>query len=38
MSETNGKGDKRRPLTVPYSQYSKNWDKVFKKKKVVVKR
>jgi hypothetical protein len=27
----NGKGSKPRPYSVPYSQYSENWDNIFKK-------
>lgn len=29
----NGKGDKPRPKTVTYSQWDKNWESIFKKKK-----
>lgn len=28
----NGKGDKRRPMQVPYEQYAKNWEAAFGKK------
>ena len=28
----NGKGSKPRPYSVTYSQYSENWDSIFKKK------
>jgi len=30
----NGKGDKPRPKSVSYEVWSKNYDKIFKKKKV----
>jgi hypothetical protein len=26
-----GKGDKKRPLTIPKEQFESNWDKIFKK-------
>lgn len=26
-----GKGDKRRPLTIPEEQFNNNWDAIFKK-------
>lgn len=29
----NGKGSQPRPKSVPYNQYSDNWDKIFGKKK-----
>lgn len=28
-----GKGDKRRPLTIPEEQFNNNWDAIFKKQK-----
>ena len=28
---SNGKGDKKRPLSVSYQKYSDNWDRIFKK-------
>lgn len=34
----NGKGDSTRPRTVGYTQWSKNWDRIFKKKKTSVKK
>jgi hypothetical protein len=29
----NGKGDKRRPKSVSYEQWEKNWDKIFRPSK-----
>jgi len=29
---SNGKGSKPRPYSVPYSQYSENWNNIFRKK------
>jgi hypothetical protein len=29
---SNGKGDKPRPLAVPYEQYADNFDNIFRKK------
>jgi len=31
MSRDGGKGDKRRPLSVPKEQFENNWDAIFKK-------
>lgn len=31
---TNGKGSKRRPRTIDYATWSKNYDKIFKKPKI----
>jgi hypothetical protein len=30
----NGKGDKRRPKSVSYEQWGKNWDKIFRPSKI----
>lgn len=33
----NGKGDKRRPRSITFEQYSKNFDTIFSKKKKIEK-
>lgn len=33
---SNGKGSKRRPLSVSQDEFEANWDNIFKKKKYVV--
>lgn len=30
---TSGKGDAPRPMSVPFGEYAKNWDRIFKKDK-----
>lgn len=35
MTRDGGKGDARRPLTVPEEQFNNNWDSIFKKKDLV---
>ena len=35
---SNGKGDKRRPMSISHNKYYENWNKIFKKKRTKTKK